>query len=1009
MSFRSFSPLPTALTALASLAAGVVAAAPPPKKPAPPSAAAKAAAAKAAAAKAAAAKAAAAKAGKKPVVIPPARKGVLQPLPSRGGLKLPSPATPPTASAVPKPNAAPASTPTPPAPISVPPTFFQTNVDYDYRIDLKSDFVAVHRHGSSWEEIDKSIASWRLAGYPVYRMFFIGSDAGQYYTGGKFDALPHPGDIEMDANGNPIVLGDRPYMVPTAGWLSYLKEHIRRAIDSGVEGILPEEPLMHSASGYSPAFKAAWQQFYNQPWQAPNSSPEAFFRGSRLKADLYLQAVSELAQFTRQYAKDKGKNVRFLLPVHSPISYASWNHVFPHAAAAKLPIDGFIAQVWTGPARSPVTYEGKSSSQFFESNWLLYSYFASLMEGVNDRALYFLADPVEDDPNYSWPEYESWYKDGLAASLLFPQARGYEVMPWPDRIYLPRQGTAKGVPPPASYLTQLGAISAALKELPSTGPLRWEGGTRGVGVITLDSLMWQRGGPQGSTMRSLHGLTLPLLKRGIPVEVVPGERAGDKEYLSRYKVLLVSYDAQKPLSNEVNRHLSEWVKAGGVLIAVGGEDAYNQIGEWWNRNGFVGPTDHLLRQCSAGVEVALRAVRGGKDRFTPVQAADAQVRSLENRKSYSFRPADMGGTGKPFYLRFTDQYPSDGWGAWVGRVRVLEGGKTRADFRAGTPGESAFLYEQSGTQIGGGPNGTHRFADGEASFTYRFNRLGPDATVEVELGNQFQVAAATGDDPTVALEPTGAPVPAPAAAGATSNGSAPASALTPVSAASRYPLVTYPLSSAQPLLKVKGEDSAAAWVSPHGSGALIYCGLPAAYFADSRQGGDLLRGLVRSACERARVPYTEGAMIGRRGPYVIANGLGKSINLKGQYLDLFHPDLPLVQDPQLPYGHAAFYKTARLTGGVPGVLHGTHRVTVLNATATQTKLQLDGPEGTTGVLRIFPAGNSLSGVDAIAPLGKKVEVEAKIEGPTVLVRYPQSARGITLTLRWNKAEARLTK
>jgi hypothetical protein len=621
------------------------------------------------------------------------------------------------------------------------------------------------------------------------------------------------------------------------------------------------------------------------------------------------------------------------------------------------------------------------------------------MEGVNDRSLYFLADPVEDDPNYSWPEYESWYKDGLAASLLFPQARGYEVMPWPDRIYLPGQGTAKGVPAPATYLTQLGSIAAALKELPTAGPLRWEGGTRGVGVITLDTLMWQRGGPQGSSMRSLHGLTLPLLKRGIPAEIVPGERAGDRDYLARYKVLIVSYDAQKPLSNDVNRNLSEWVKAGGVLVAVGGEDAYNRIGEWWNRSGFDGPTDHLLRQCTAGVEVAQRAVRGGKDRFTSVVAAESEVRSLENRKAYVLRPSDMGGTGKPFYLRFTDKYPADGWGAWVGRVRVLEGGKTRADFRAGTPGEAPFLFEQSGSKVNTDANAPHRFADGEASFVYRFNRLGPDATVELELGNQFQVSAASGDDPALTLEP----VPAPA------GGSAGATLLPAVKAGSSYPLVTYPISGAQPLLKLKGEETAAAWASPYGSGSLVYCGLPAAYFADSREGGDLLRGLVRTACERARVPYTEGAMIGRRGPYVIANGLGKTMILKGQYLDLFHPDLPLVQNPQLPYGHAAFLKTANLMGSVPSVMHGTHRVTVLNASAEQTRLQLDGPDGTRGVLRIFPAGNSLMGVEAMAPLGKKVEVEARIDGPTVLVRYPQSARGITLTLRWTKAEARLTK
>ncbi|MGV3720659.1 MAG: hypothetical protein ACO1SX_07090, partial [Actinomycetota bacterium] len=324
------------------------------------------------------------------------------------------------------------------------PLAFQTNLEYDPRIDLKADLVAVHKHGGSHDEIDRAIRSWRSAGYPVHRMFFIGSDAGRLYTSGKADGTPHPGEVETDAAGKPIMIGNRPYMVPTEGWLNYLKDHIRRAIDSGAEGIWPEEPLMHAGSGYSPAFKSAWQLFYEAPWREPHESPATFFRASRLKSDLYLRAVNELLQYTKTYGREKGRDVKFLLPVHSPIGYANSELIFPHAAASRLSIDGMVAQVWSGPARAPFPSAGKMEPRLFENSWLMYSYFANLLDGFPEKPLYLLADPVEDDPSRSWAEYEKWYKSVLAASLLFPQARGYEVMPWPERIYLPGGATGAG-------------------------------------------------------------------------------------------------------------------------------------------------------------------------------------------------------------------------------------------------------------------------------------------------------------------------------------------------------------------------------------------------------------------------------------------------------------------------------------------------------------------------------------------------------------------------------------
>jgi hypothetical protein len=72
-------------------------------------------------------------------------------------------------------------------------------------------------------------------------------------------------------------------------------------------------------------------------------------------------------------------------------------------------------------------------------------------------------------------------------------------------------------------------------------------------------------------------------------------------------------------------------------------------------------------------------------------------------------------------------------------------------------------------------------------------------------------------------------------------------------------------------------------------------------------------------------------------------------------------------------------------------------------------VKLDGPTGTQGVLRIFPAGMSLAGIEAVDASGLRLRVEARIEGRTLRVTYPQQASGIDLTLRWIRPEARLTK
>ena len=101
-----------------------------------------------------------------------------------------------------------------------------------------------------------------------------------------------------------------------------------------------------------------------------------------------------------------------------------------------------------------------------------------------------------------------------------------------------------------------------------------------IGVLISDTMQLQREPPDASDLDGLWGLALPLLQRGVPVQIASLDRAADPGYLRPYKTLLLSYDFQKPPSSRVQAALAQWVREGGCLIFVGGSDAYNDLEEF---------------------------------------------------------------------------------------------------------------------------------------------------------------------------------------------------------------------------------------------------------------------------------------------------------------------------------------------------------------------------------------------------------------------------------------------
>jgi len=508
-------------------------------------------------------------------------------------------------------------------------TIFQTNTHYDERLAIAVDGVMVHRHGGKFAP---AVESWRKNGFTVGRMFFADSDAANAYWTGKWDGTPHPGDVERDRGGKVVkCAGVRPYMLPTEGWIRYLEEMVDASLAAGAAAILPEEPLAHVFTGYEKSFQRLWEARYNKPWEPQHGSAAARFLTAQLKNELYIKLEERLLARTHRSGGTPDKNCAFVLPIHSLYSNIAAQLVAPLGTSVGVPgIDGYIGQIWTGPVNWALGCYDSAHKDFFSSAYVLYDYFTQLTV-ESEKKLWLLVDPVEDNPNHKWSEFAEWYRHCIVAMLLMDDVDSYEIMPWPDRIFLPGYSTGGGTPAPEDYRTTILAVTQVLQEIPAGG--RWLAQGRagaavsgGIGVAVADTLMWQR--LKHPRLQGIYSLLLPLVERGVPVSSFIMERVKDAGYLSRFKVVVLSYESFKPVEASMNAALANWVKGGGSLVILGGAgDELDKCKDfWWHGPGFDSPLDHLLAKvnCKEGSSTGRRYGKGWviRNKVSPRTFAD---------------------------------------------------------------------------------------------------------------------------------------------------------------------------------------------------------------------------------------------------------------------------------------------------------------------------------------------------------------------------------------------------
>ncbi len=849
-------------------------------------------------------------------------------------------------------------------------TSFQTPTGYRDDNDLKVDVVIIAGNE------EQKIRSWAALGYEPHVM--VGFRAGEAYLDGREDGGEHRDEVQTDARGTLLTCGPGSYyMVPTENRRRIFREYFADAVRRGARAACPEEPEFFSRAGHSGAFKREWEAFYREPWQDQAGSVEARFKADRLKVEL----ERKLLQACYEGARSADPKVKRFLLTHSPLNYTAWGVVFGHQdMLATGEVDAVVAQVWTGTARSGVVYEGRGRERTFENAYLEYASCAGLVRDTGIE-LWFLMDPLEDNPDRSMEDYHTNYERTLAASLMFPEVVNFETMPWPTRIF----GRV-----PDDFATEICSVISVLSDMQNQGEARWDAGPARIGTFLADSAMWQRGAPHASDMNCFYGLTLPLLMRGVPVEVPHLDRAAEPGYLDRYRVLLVSYDMLKPMKPQINEALAEWTRKGGCLIVLGGEDPYNAVPLWWREKGFESPQDHLLSLC--GLDVSQRQVSQGLatvGEWQVVAKTDYAGRNLENQTTEEIDLSPFLETGTAL-VKCEDSIKEDGWGAYITRLQaegVRDGKRVRIDARPNTREEGALVAFDRDTGISGD---TGRFCDGDRYVVYGFRfDPGSRATLRIEIGNQYTVSATAARGGLVRSFTSGA--------------EAPVLGARTVEVPPTDSVVRYEGSGAKALYA----DAAGELLSERqcGRGTVLFFGASPAWFARSAEGARALRGLVRYAmADKAGEGFHEQGYIKlERGRYTIAKTFDEPLEMRGRYVDVLDANLPIVTQRLLgPDELAVLYDAAPDMSGGPRVLFASSCVEWKAEEEARTRMILSGAKGTYGSCRLYAAGRRIEALRAVAAEAREVKVEARAEVDTVLLRYPNETFGLAVDITWAK-------
>jgi hypothetical protein len=262
-------------------------------------------------------------------------------------------------------------------------------------------------------------------------------------------------------------------------------------------------------------------------------------------------------------------------------------------------VEEVIGQVWSDTVRTPLPSDGEYQAEPFATAYLEYASLAGLLRESGKR-LWFLCDPLSDVPNRPLEEHQQFYFATLVASLMFPEATGYEVLPWPERIF----GNV-----PADYATVILSAARACEAIAQTGATL-DAGAEGIGMLFSDSMTAVRGAPEIAPVEDMLALGVPLVNAGIPLTMHSMQRLPERALPRSLRLLLWTPETVKPLREAELRALAEWVQGGGWLVIVGGANGYDAIPDMpWQQAGQPTPIHWLLQMLGKPLTTGDRSAR----------------------------------------------------------------------------------------------------------------------------------------------------------------------------------------------------------------------------------------------------------------------------------------------------------------------------------------------------------------------------------------------------------------
>ena len=346
------------------------------------------------------------------------------------------------------------------------------------------------------------------------------------------------------------------------------------------------EPEMFRGGLYAPVYKDLWELKYQTEWEDPNDNVDATFMAERLNVWTHTNAIRMYMSFLT------GKNPdfnNFYIAPHSTLAYTLLDVTdgYVHMMGTGI-VKTVTGQTWSNTMENSFRYQGKSVQDPFINGLLDYGTYLDAADYYG-ADFYALCDPMSDTASSHEEAYwRNLCHHQLVASMMYPEINRWELI-WTNRSFM-------SVSP--EYRSEQLAIHNALLDI-SGASFKLTAGTPGITYLLSDTLSWQNNKKSAwaeNAYNGFWGVAAPLLYDGIPLRTRAMELITSAKDLEGVSVLIVSYDNQKPLYENVNEGIADWVKKGGTLLLLGGPDAYVDVSDaFWNQNGKGGsPNGNLL-------------------------------------------------------------------------------------------------------------------------------------------------------------------------------------------------------------------------------------------------------------------------------------------------------------------------------------------------------------------------------------------------------------------------------